>query len=227
MEVLIGYDIRDNLAYGVCEKSIRANTRNTGQISGIRDHELRRAGMYFRPFLTIPSGQMIDGIDGRPFSTAFSFTRFLTPHLSQGKWSLFVDADFMFMDNIADLFALRDERHAVQVVKHDYSPAESVKMDGVIQQPYPRKNWSSLMLINRDKWGLSKEAVSTMSGRDLHGFSWLDDDLIGELPVEWNWLEGHSDPEIQPSAVHYTRGTPDMVCDKLPYSDIWWHYARQ
>ena len=32
--------------------------------------------------------------------------------------------------------------------QHDYQPKESTKMDGQRQTVYPRKNWSSMMLVN-------------------------------------------------------------------------------
>ena len=59
-------------------------------------------------------------------STDFSFSRFLTPHLCayQG-WSLFIDCDMLMREDIAKLWALRDERYAVMVVKHEHTPQEA------------------------------------------------------------------------------------------------------
>ena len=34
------------------------------------------------------------------------------------------------------------------------------------------------------------------------------DDEIGELEEEWNWLDGHSDININPKNVHFTTGGP-------------------
>jgi len=34
------------------------------------------------------------------------------------------------------------------------------------------------------------------------------EDLIGSLPEEWNWLDGHSSSKIHAKNVHFTRGGP-------------------
>ena len=49
----------------------------------------------------------------------------------------------MMLDDIAGLFALRDERYAVMVVKHDHVPKESRKFLDPPQTPYQKKNGSS------------------------------------------------------------------------------------
>ena len=87
-------------------------------------------------------------------------------------------------------------------------------MDGVAQSRYERKNWSSLVLWNAGHYELdplTTEAISNNTGGWLHGFKWMQDRMIGNLPVEWNWLDGWSDKKINPSAVLFTRGTPDMI----------------
>ena len=97
-------------------------------------------------------------------------------------------------------------------------------MDGQLQLQYPRKNWSSLMLWNCRHRAHAPVAdiVNTWTGRRLHGFEWLDDTLIGALPAAWNWLEGHSAPQVDPKAVHFTRGTPDLPgYENVPHADEW------
>ena len=82
-------------------------------------------------------------------STEFSFTRFLVPYLSDYTgWSLFCDCDMLMLDDIAKLWALRDDRYAVQVVKHDHKPRESIKFLKQPQSKYEKKNWSSVILFN-------------------------------------------------------------------------------
>ena len=78
---------------------------------------------------------------------------------------------------------------------HDYTPKEGLKMDGKQQYNYPRKNWSSCMLINcghpanrQLTTGLVNNRTKT--GAFFHRFSWLDDSLVGEISHEWNWLVG-------------------------------------
>jgi len=165
-------------------------------------------------------------------STEFSFTRFLTPYLNEYKgWALFCDCDFLFRRDIAKLFALRDDRYALMCVKHDYRPKEEYKMDQQRQHQYERKNWSSLMLINcaHDQIKkLSPYTVNTQSGLHLHQFQWLTDDAIGELPMDWNYLEGWHTAENcpDPAAVHFTRGGPWLPnYQNVEYANEWKRYA--
>jgi len=58
---------------------------------------------------------------------------------------------------------------------------------------YPHKNWSSFMLINcghEQVLALTPDTVKRASGLDLHRLQWLTDDVIGSLPVTWNYPEG-------------------------------------
>lgn len=146
-------------------------------------------------------------------STEFSFSRFLVPHLCDYQgWALFFDNDMLMLDDVAKLWALRDDRHAVQVVKHAHRAEESTKFLGEKQTAYEKKNWSSVMLFNCARCTkLTPEYVSTASGLELHQFKWLSgDDEIGEIPHRWNHLVDYDPPapaeEI--SNLHYTLGGP-------------------
>lgn len=106
-----------------------------------------------------------------------------------------------------------DPKYAVLCVQHDYVPKETTKMDGVPQSAYPRKNWSSYMLVNcghDSTKQLTPELVNSESGAYLHRMQWAKDGEIEAPPVGWNWLEGWYDKPEQgyPQAVHYTRGGP-------------------
>lgn len=158
-------------------------------------------------------------------STEFSFSRFLTPYLSgYTGWSLFMDCDMLARADIAELFALKDERYAVMVCRHDYTPRDTVKFLNNRQASYAKKNWSSLMLFNNDRCrALSSDFVNTASGLDLHQFVWLADEaLIGSLPLEWNWLVGEYPANPGARIAHFTRGGPYFAgyetCD---YADEW------
>jgi lipopolysaccharide biosynthesis glycosyltransferase len=159
-------------------------------------------------------------------STEFSFSRFLTPWLCgyQG-WAVFMDCDMLVLDDIAKLWALRDERYAVQVVKHVHVPKEEVKFLGAVQTKYEKKNWSSVMLMNCARCTpLTPDYVNRASGLELHQFKWLEGDpLIGELPRAWNHLVGYDAPRRDASLVHYTIGGPYFKeyadCE---YAAEWW-----
>ena len=80
------------------------------------------------------------------------------------------------MDDVRNLFDLKDDKYAIMCVKHNYVVENQFKMDGKLQTIYPRKNWSSVMLINcsyPNNKKLNPDLVNTETGNYLHRFSWL------------------------------------------------------
>lgn len=158
-------------------------------------------------------------------SNAFIYSRFLVPSLCGYEGvAMFFDGDMIVKEDIAKLLALYDDTKAVQVVKHDYKTKASIKYLGAKNENYPRKNWSSVIIFNCAKnKDLTPDLVMTSTGSFLHRFSWLNDDDIGELPKEWNWLATEYDFNHDAKLVHYTLGTccfsDYQECD---YSDDWW-----
>lgn len=225
----IGYDERELLAYTVCARSLRATCSASITVEPLRIDRLRLSGLYRRRY-DERDGTRFDWCDGRPFSTDFTFSRFLVPALCQWDGiAVFCDSDFLWRRDAADLIRSVDRSHAVQVVKHHHRPRERTKMRGQVQAPYTRKNWSSLIVWNcahPANLALTPDAVNMREGRWLHGFGWLDDGQIGELPPEWNWLEGHDSASVDPAAVHFTRGTPDMPgYEGAAFADEWRSWA--
>ncbi len=144
-------------------------------------------------------------------STQFSFSRFMVPWLCDYKgWAIFIDNDMIVRDDIVKLWELRDDRYAVQVIKHDQPTEDSVKFLGAPQTKYEKKNWSSVMLLNTEKCrALTPDFVNTASGLELHQFKWLESEgLIGDLPREWGHLVGEYEPNEDAKLVHYTLGGP-------------------
>jgi hypothetical protein len=144
-------------------------------------------------------------------STDFSFSRFLTPSLCNFEgWALFMDCDMLVREDIAKLWALRDERYAVMCVQHDHRPVETTKFLDAPQTSYGKKNWSSVMLFNNARCrALSTEYVNQASGLELHQFKWLaGDDEIGALPPTWNHLVGYHPPRPDAANAHFTIGGP-------------------
>ena len=159
-------------------------------------------------------------------SNDFVYSRFLTPFLNDFKgWAIFADGDMICQADIKELLDLRDDSKALQVVKHDYKTKAYQKYLGNINQDYPRKNWSSVILWNcahpKHKI-LTPDFIANQPGKYLHRFSWLEDSEIGELPKEWNWLATEYPNNEQANIIHYTLGTP---CFKdyrnTEMSDIW------
>ena len=201
MRIFIGYDSREDMAYQVAKETLEKHSSVPLEITPLVQLELRHKGLYWR--------------ESDPLSsTEFSFTRFLTPHLAgYTGWALFCDCDFLFRGDIATLLDYADGAKAVMCVTHDYRPTETVKMDNKAQHLYPKKNWSSFMFINCSHpsvKALTPKVVNEQTGMYLHRFEWLTDDLIGELPVAYNYLEGwHTKDDCpNPIGVHFTRGGP-------------------
>ena len=148
-------------------------------------------------------------------SNEFSFTRFLVPYLSNYEgYALFFDCDMMLRTDIYEIFDVvtKDPGKAVYVVKHNYEPRDDIKYLDTVQYKYPRKNWSSVVLWNcshpKHKT-LTAEFVNQASGIDLHRFTWLSDEEIGDLGVKWNWLVGeYTEPPQDVKNVHWTVGGP-------------------
>jgi hypothetical protein len=230
-KVFVGYDTRLPLPYAVTARSILKKTRYSVEITPLLLPHLQAQGLYVRETVT-KDGQMFDTISDAPMSTEFAISRFLIPYLCDYQgFAVFCDSDFLFRSDIQNLFDLVDPSKAVQCVKHDYRPKDEKKMDGQIQTQYSRKNWSSLMIFNcghPSNYKLDLTMVNTLPGRDLHAFSWLQDDEIGDIPPLWNWLEGHNLPTVGIEAVHYTRGTPDMAgYENTQHADEWRNIAGE
>lgn len=229
LPVYIGYDTREHDAYQVCKASILKHATRPVFIQPISERSLRHSGLYRRNWRS-ENGQKIDAGDGKPFSTEFSFTRFLVPSLCQWQgWALFVDCDFLFMTDITELMKEFDNRFAAMCCKQNYLPKSAVKMDGQAQQKYHRKNWTSLIAWNNAHAAnqrLTPFVVNREYGSYLHGLSWLEDAEIGNLDHRWNWIDGTTEGE--PKAVHYTEGVPTMPgYEACAYSAPWWsEYKR-
>lgn len=210
LDVYIGFDPKERVAYHTLCQSLL-------------DHASRP--LRFTPIALSTLGGVYDRPRVSQQSTEFSFTRFLTPYLSgYAGWSLFMDCDMLVRADVADLFALADERYAVMCCQHLYTPRDDVKFLNQPQSKYEKKNWSSVMLFNNARCrALTPDYVQTATGLDLHQFRWLAGDAeIGALPLEWNWLVGEYPHNLQARIAHFTRGGPYFPdyagCD---YADEW------
>lgn len=207
--VAIGYDPKESIAYHVCCNSI---IRTTSQPVAIIPLALN----IFENYKETHS-------DG---SNHFVYTRFLVPHLMEYKgWAIYIDGDMILQSDIEELWQLRDESKAVMVVKHNYKTKMPTKYLGAKNDDYPRKNWSSVILWNCQhpvNQLVTPEFVQNSTGSQLHRFSWLSEELIGDLPIEWNWLADEYGANTDAKLIHYTLGTP---CFKefanTPMTEYW------
>lgn len=231
MRVYIGWDPRGALAYEVCRRSLLRHASVPVEVIPLKHWELRQRGFYWRAYkVDGRTGQMIDACEDRPFSTEFTYTRYLVPALERygDEPVVFCDPDMIWRADVAELAGLLPQDAAVACVKHRHEPAESQKMGGLLQARYARKNWSSVMVLRPNRCtDLTLYAVNRWDKADLHAMVWAREDEIAGLPETWNWLDGHSSPALDPKIVHLTRGTPDMPgTEGVAYADEWWSYAR-
>jgi len=218
--IYIGWDSREPIAAEVCRFSLLKHSSIPLNISFLKQEELREKQLYWRE---------LDKLS----STEFTFTRFLVPYLNNYQgYAIFVDCDFLYVEDIAELLQQIDPKKAVTVVQHDYTPPEGVKMDGKRQHPYPRKNWSSMIVWNcehPDNKAVDLDAVNSASGQDLHRFTWLKDRQIGSVSPEWNWLVGwyREYRDGFPCALHYTEGGPwfEQYRD-CEFAETWLQYLQ-
>jgi hypothetical protein len=147
-------------------------------------------------------------------SNSFTYARYRVPFLCDYEgWAVFMDgADQLLLADIAELWAMRDERYAVQVVKHpNYNTRHPIKYKGTCMEcpnvDYPRKNWASVMLINcaAPEWIEHEKLGRTMEQHQFKGFA---DERIGELPKEWNVLIDEGQDPTGAKLLHWTAGIP-------------------
>lgn len=231
LNVFVGFDSREPEAYEVLRASILKHATMAVNIQKLDERALRHAGLYTRTWHT-EGHQKIDDIDGKPFSTEFSFTRFLVPALMQWEgWGLFLDCDQLFLTDIAEMLHEFDPTKAVQVCQQNYVPSDGIKMDGQRQEKYFRKNWSSVMLFNCAhpvNRMLTPDVVNKEKGSWLHGLSWVPDQEIGHLDHGWNWIDGTT--KVAPKNVHYTLGAcwfPHLRHANQPYFEEWRNAANE
>lgn len=207
--IFVGYDPREAVAYHVCVNSI---IRHSSQPVAIVPVALNLFEDYTETHT-----------DG---SNQFIYSRFLVPHLCDFEGhAIFIDGDMIVRDDIVKLWNLREYNKDVQVVKHDYKTRMPVKYLGSKNEDYPRKNWSSVILWNCASFPnrkLTPEFVQKSSGSFLHRFSWVDEDRIGTLPPEWNWLPDEYGANLNAKLLHYTLGTPCFhEFADTPQADEW------
>ena len=121
IRIFIGYDPRETVAWHVLTHSILARCSEP---------------VCFTPLALNNLGSLMWRERNPLQSTDFSFSRFLTPYLSGYEgWSLFMDCDMLVLEDVAKLWALRDDRFAVMCTQHDHQPREAVKFLGAPQTP--------------------------------------------------------------------------------------------
>lgn len=195
VDIIVGFDEREAVAYHTFTQSVIE--KSTAPIR----------------FLPLCKGSLSTYEEvHKDGSNDFIYSRFLVPYLMNfNGWAIYADGDMVCLEDIKKLWDLRNNKYAVQVVKHNYKTKISKKYWGNKNEDYPRKNWSSLILWNCNHPShkkLTPEFIQKQTGAFLHRFSWIKDEEIGELNKEWNWLAMEYEEKIDINLIHYTIGTP-------------------
>jgi len=195
IKVFIGYDPREAAVFHTCVNSIITNASQPVSII---------------PLCLSALGDYTEVHDDG--SNEFIYSRFLVPHLMGHEgWAIYIDGDMLLRHDIADLWNMKREDKALMCVHHEYKSRVKTKYLGSKNEDYPRKNWSSVIL-----WNCGHEAnrvvdskfVQEATGAQLHRFTWLEDNQIGGLPIEWNWLPDELGENENASLLHWTLGAP-------------------
>ena len=214
INLFIGYDPREAIAFYVFCQSVLQNTTVPVKINPLALSQLKEFNETHQDR-----------------SNDFIYSRFLTPYLSNFKgWAVFADGDMICQGDLKELIEIADPSKALMVVKHNYETKASRKYLGNVNENYPRKNWSSVILWNCEHPKhkiLTPTFVSKQTGKYLHRFSWLEDDEIGELPIEWNWLATEYDRNEKAKLIHFTLGTPCFKdYQNSDMAEIWYDYYQ-
>lgn len=228
LNIYIGFDSTNygqQLAYDVCERSIRRNSNYNINIIKLVKKELIDKKLFWRKDNT--------GV------TEFTYTRFLVPYLNNYEdWAVFCDSDFLWncdiLDQIEKSIVSQKKwwKKAVYCVHHDYKNCNGrTKMDGRPQEFYPKKNWSSLMVFNcshPSTKNLTLESVANQTPAWLHRMQWANEDQIGKLDKKFNYLVGYYDDLKfdQINALHFTDGGPwHPGYENVEFGDEWSKYV--
>ena len=216
IRVFIGYDDNEKVAFSTLSHSLLKHATQPIAITPIRLQNIK--DVFVRERLPIQS-------------TEFAFSRFLVPYLcNYSGHAIFMDCDMLSRSDISALWRQRTTKYAVQCVQHDYTPTSTVKFLNQPQTPYPKKNWSSMMLFNNAKCtALTPDYVNSATGLELHQYKWLEnEELIGKINEEWNWLVGEYEYNSNAKLVHYTEGGPYFKnyknCD---YAEEWFDTFKE
>lgn len=166
LRVFIGYDPRQPIAYNVLQHSIVRHASRPVSVTPLilRQLPLKRRGL-----------------------TEFTYSRFLVPWLcGYSGQALFLDADMVVKDDIAQVFADFDGEVAMQIEQAQFE-------------------WASAMLFNCDRCKLLTTDFVENKLNVLFDYHWAQ--RIGKLPPEWNHCVSYAEP-AKSKLYHYTAGIP-------------------
>lgn len=219
IRIFIGWDQREAAAWHVLAHSLTEHSSLPISITPVVLQHL--------PWLTRPRDPLQ--------STEFTYARFAVPWLCDYQgWAIFMDCDMLCVRDPAQLwrYTAMPINPPVWCVQHEHTPPEGTKFLGARQTSYPRKNWSSVMLMDCSRCAaLTPAVVNSATGAHLHRFEWLPHpENIGRLPPRWNHLVGWDEPRPvdELGLIHWTEGGPWLPgYEGVEHADTWREAARR
>lgn len=209
--IFVGFDPREAVAYHVFCQSVLERTKEEVSFTPISGEQRDATNRFSHERWGIPARQGFRG------------------------WAIYAECDMLARAPLDELWAPRHSDYDVMVAQHDYQTKHPVKYWGQPNEDYPRKNWSSLMLINcaAAVWQRIPMLSPGPSIQDLHRFSPIfphggrqaegfATERVGALPLEWNWLVGEYEHNPDAKLVHFTIGGPYFDAYRnCHYADEW------
>lgn len=154
-------------------------------------------------------------------STDFSYLRYYIPYLCGYKgMAVYMDCDILCLGDIGPLNELSRDV-AVHCVPISMRPVPHKKLHDKEQFFYPRKNWSSVMVLNNPLltcW--TPEYLYSTPGIELHQMPLVK--TFGFLPRQYNSLDINDPGTV---LLHYTSGGPWIGgCENHPEANLWLRY---
>lgn len=192
LRVFIGFDPRQPVSYNVLQQSIAIRSTKPVAITPLIFEQLP---------LNPESPHLKAGL------TPFTWSRFLVPWLCNYEGlGLFLDADMLVLDDIAELFSLHDGSAVMYV-------------DNV---PFER---AALMLFDCGHDDNKMLTPDYLNGNPegLHKIGWTESK--GQLPHEWNHCVFYDEPKEGQKLVHFTSGIP--VFDEIQGCEYTEEYGNE
>lgn len=134
--------------------------------------------------------------------------KFLVPAKEEYKgWALYCSNTMFFLDDVEHLFLLADDKYAV------------MKLGSNKDNSLLLWNCSHPALKDLDYSFLVKHGINY-----INNFEWLEPDLIGELPIVWDWCPHNNNfaEHGQPRAINFINGGPwDPYAEHVAFGAVW------
>lgn len=145
--------------------------------------------------------------------------------------AVFVDGcDMLCRADIRELVELIEPGCDVAVVPHEYSTKFPVKFLGHPNEDYPRKNWTSVLVIDAGMsiWRNLDSKIADKPKSYIQRLEFIKDERITYLPTVWNHLVSEYPYDPEAKIAHFTIGGPWWKrYERCDYADEWREWFKK